>query len=96
MPSISPRRFGLIPMLTAATVSLAAPGVAAETVSGSAVWSAQCAKCHRDPARIAASLPAASDDAGKARLDAFLTKHHATDPKLRAALVEWLVSQTRQ
>ncbi len=96
MPSMLPRRFALVPILTAAGVSLGAPGVAAETASGAAVWSAQCAKCHRDPARIAATLPTATDDAGKARLDAFLAKHHASDAQLRAALVEWLASQAHQ
>ncbi|MCT4371844.1 hypothetical protein CLG85_016570 [Yangia mangrovi] len=75
---------------------IASPGAAADPSTGAQAWTANCAKCHRDPARIASAIPVPNDTAGAARLDRFLADHHARDASTRAAIISWLQDQASQ
>lgn len=77
-------------------VLIARPAVAADLSAGAQAWAANCAKCHRDPARIASAIPTAGDATGAARLDRFLADHHAKDPATRATILAWLEDQASQ
>lgn len=66
----------------------------AEEPAGEAVWSNACSGCHADTAEIREAIPKADDESGRAKLETFLTRHHAPDEADRAAVIDWLIAQT--
>lgn len=72
-------------------VSGVAPGaLSAEAEDGAAVFQQACARCHRHPSEVSYAFEGAE---AAAEMDAFLTRHHARDPEMRAALIAWFLAQ---
>lgn len=63
---------------------------------GETLWTQSCARCHRDVRTILPHLPAGPEAEQTAALDHFLAGHHARDAEDRAALVAWLLAQTKE
>ena len=86
----------LFAMLLWATTSLEAPAAQAQSAdaqAGKAAFDARCSRCHQ-MARLQGYLAKRPDDAARrADLDRFLTRHHASDPADRAAIIAWMLTQ---
>lgn len=72
---------------------LAAP-VSAEgdATAGEAAYAKACARCHKTASRITPFIEGKTTEEKAAWLDAFLAGHHATDAKIRADLVAYLLA----
>ena len=85
-------------MRTAIVLSMVLSGVApgtllAENEEGAAYFQQACTRCHRNPSEVSYAFE--GPDAA-AEMDAFLSRHHASDPDLRAALITWFRSQASE
>lgn len=60
---------------------------------GALAYVADCAECHRTPARFMARVEGADAAAKAATLDAFLPDHYAPDDQTRADIIAWLLAQ---
>lgn len=64
-----------------------------ETQSGKAAFDARCSRCHQ-VSRLRGYMMRRPDDGARAAdLDAFLSRHHASDAKERQAIIAWLLTQ---
>lgn len=87
-------RLGAVVLLLASYA--VAPLVHAQSTGvavGKAAFDARCARCHQ-VARLQGYMAKRPDDATRgADLDAFLTRHHASDAAERQAIIAWLLTQ---
>lgn len=58
--------------------------------SGKAAYDELCVTCHKQPQRLAGRV--AKTDEARAKLDAFLAKHYASDERKRAAVLDYIYS----
>jgi mono/diheme cytochrome c family protein len=64
-----------------------------ETQSGKAAFDARCSRCHQ-VSRLQGYMAKRPDDATRAAdLDAFLTRHHASEASDRKSIIAWLLTQ---
>ncbi|MCR8548014.1 hypothetical protein M4578_09255 [Salipiger sp. P9] len=61
-----------------------------------AYWTQSCARCHRDVVALTAPYAGRDPQEAAAELDSFLARHRAPDAALRAALIDWLLSQVSE
>ncbi len=74
-------------------VGLAAPPASAtdqQVALGEAAYAADCASCHRTPARFMRRYLDMPPPERAATLDRFLPEHYAPDAERRAAIIAWL------
>ncbi|MHB0951893.1 MAG: hypothetical protein ACYC10_08190 [Allorhizobium sp.] len=72
---------------------LAAPASAeGDATAGEAAYAKACARCHKTASRITPFIEGKTAAEKAAWLDAFLAGHHATDAKIRAYLVAYLLA----
>jgi cytochrome c5 len=74
--------------ILSAVALLALSASAFAQTTSKAVYDELCLSCHKQPQRLAARL--ANTAEARAKLDAFLVKHYASDAQKRAAVVEFL------
>lgn len=82
-------------LLLALGVGLAAPPAMAtdqQVASGETAYGADCASCHRTPARFMRRYLDMPAQARATALDRFLLDHHAPDAERRAAIIAWLMT----
>lgn len=85
-----------VPMLLIAlgTGMAAPPALAADqqVAAGEAAYAADCASCHRTPARVLRRYLDMPPQERAAALDRFLPDHFAPDAERRAAIIAWLIT----
>ena len=78
------------------TVWLLAFASSVGTAVAEEAFQKHCARCHPRAVSVARSFPGQTDNKRKEALDRFLASHHGEDPKLRAAIVDYLVGLSVQ
>lgn len=76
-------------------VSLVAPPAVAvdrQVAAGEVAYTADCASCHRTPARVMRRYLDMQAPERAAALDRFLPDHYAPDAERRAAIIAWLMT----
>lgn len=57
-----------------------------------AAFKAHCRACHLSPEKVAGKIKGASEEEKRANLAKFLETHQKTDPAIRPALIDYLIS----
>ena len=78
------------------TVGLWAFASGVGTAAAEEAFQKHCARCHPRAASVARSSSGQTDKERKEAFDRFLASHHAEDPKLRAAIVDYLIGLSAQ
>jgi len=81
---------------TAAPALLFAAVWSSAAVGDTRVFTEHCAKCHQRAASVARELKGDTLEERTAALDKFLSTHHAEDPKVRAAVIDYLIGLSTQ
>jgi hypothetical protein len=79
-----------------ATACVLAFASSVSTAVAEEAFQKHCARCHPRAVSVARSVSGQTDRERKETLDRFLASHHAEDPKLRAAIVDYLVGLSAQ
>lgn len=69
-----------------------ARGNEAQIAAGEAAYAADCASCHRTPARVMRRFLEMPPAERAAALERFLPDHYAPDAERRAAIIAWLMA----
>lgn len=80
----SRRAWLLAVMLAGTACSSAVP------TAGEQAFEQNCATCHAGNSLPQSAVSGLSDPNKRAALDRFLSKHHATDPQVRAEIIRYL------
>jgi hypothetical protein len=73
---------------------LAATGAA--TAAAESTFNEHCGKCHARPVSVLRGLRGSAEQERRRLLDEFLSTHHAEGPKLRAEIIDYLISLSSQ
>ena len=89
--SWSGREFGQVCRAAAAATIVLIVGVSTTAIADERAFKEHCAICHHRASSVVRRLIGETAEERTAVLDRFLATHHAEDPKLRAAIVSYLI-----
>ena len=69
---------------------------AATAAAAESTFREHCGRCHAHPVSVLWGLKGNAEQERRRLLDEFLSTHHAEDPKLRADIIDYLISLSAQ